>query len=321
MWIASSLNRVLRPVAAALGNFDGVHLGHQQVMQPILERRPKVVAPIQEAKAVLGRAPYRTVVTFNPHPQEFFSGHPRTLLTPVEEKVRVLDHLGIEQLVMLPFDQALAALTPEEFVREVLLQGLDCQRISVGQDFRFGRGRAGTAQALVKLTMDCHISVDVVGLQQAKGSRISSSRIRKALLSGGVETADQLLGRAYCLQGAVETGQRMGRTLGFPTANLKLSPQKFLPRHGVYAVWVRSLAVPGLEQPQPGVMNVGDRPTVNGKSITAEVHLLDWQGDLYGKGLTVELVHFLRPQQKFDDLEALKAQIQMDCNQVQKQLT
>lgn len=264
---------------------------------------------------------YKTVVTFVPHPQEFFSGQPRSLLTPLDEKVHVLERLGIEQLVLLPFDRELSSLTPQGFVNEILVKGLSCQHISVGQDFCFGQRRTGTVKDLSELLAIHGVGVDVVALEQSKGHRISSSRIREALLAGEVAIATQLLGRAYALQGTVEKGQQLGRTLGFPTANLKLPPQKFLPRHGVYGVWVQSLAVPGLEQPQPGVMNIGDRPTVNGKTVTVEVHLLDWQGELYDKGLTVELVEFLRPQQQFDGLEALKTQIQKDCHRARQVLS
>ncbi len=322
MWIASSLNRVLTPTAAALGNFDGVHRGHVQVIQPALDFDAPVmgtqakIVPASESPELGGKT-YSTVVTFSPHPQEFFSGQPRALLTPAPEKVRVLEALGVDQLVLLPFNRELASLSAEDFVTQILIQGLRCQSVSVGKDFRFGQKRAGTIVELRSLLAPHGVKVETVALKQSEGRRISSSRVREALLAGEVAIANELLGYRYQLQGPVIQGQQLGRTIGFPTANLQVDEQKFLPRHGVYAVWVSSLAVPGLEQPQPGVMNIGDRPTVNGQAVTVEVHLLDWQGDLYGKGLTVELVDFIRPQQKFDGLDALKAQIGRDCAQAQ----
>lgn len=306
-------------MAAALGNFDGVHQGHGQVILPVVEfcRRVNQAGAHDDPGY---RKTYSTVVTFSPHPQAFFSGQLRSLLTPTPEKVRVLERLGVEQLVLLPFDQALANLTPAAFVEEILIQGLECKSISVGQDFCFGRQRTGTAEALRSLAAPYGVTVETVSLKQSQGHRISSSRVREALSAGEVAVAQDLLGYRYRLQGSVVAGQQMGRTLGFPTANLQILPEKFLPCHGVYAVWVSSLAVPGLETPWAGVMNIGDRPTVNGQSVTIEVHLLDWQGDLYGKGLTVELVEFLRPQQKFDGLEALRAQIGRDCDRARVRL-
>ncbi len=308
-------------MAAALGNFDGVHRGHGQVIRPVLDFCRRVNPGPQGAGDRDDRPKtYSTVVTFSPHPQEFFSGEVRSLLTPTSEKVRVLEKLGVEQLVQLPFDQALASLTPEVFVEQILIQGLGCKYISVGQDFCFGRQRAGTAADLRSIAEPYGVTVETTLLKQSEGSRISSSRVREALLAGQVAVANDLLGYSYRLQGCVVSGQQLGRTLGFPTANLGVLPPKFLPRHGVYAVWVSSLAVPGLDKPWPGVMNIGDRPTVNGQSVTVEVHLLDWSLDLYDQGLTVELVEFLRPQQKFEGLEALRAQIERDCDRARASL-
>ncbi|MBW3586572.1 MAG: bifunctional riboflavin kinase/FAD synthetase [Cyanobacteria bacterium 0813] len=395
MWVTSSCSAALTPTSVALGNFDGLHLGHQQVVQPILNKSPgqnsatvsetgqnwrsnagrdknldsehpatcenDSAAPPDRADSrhnfdgligqtrAEGNSPsgrdsdgvdrlYGTVVTFDPHPQEFFTGQRKKLLTPLAEKVELLEAMGVEQLVLLPFDRELAALTASEFVEEILVRQLQASRISVGVDFRFGRGRAGTAVDLQSIASGYGIDVALVPLHNCgEGDRISSSAIREGLASGDLTRANQLLGRPYSLVGSVVGGQRLGRTIGFPTANIELPREKFLPRFGVYAVRVsvkhgwekikdesssyqrenpKSL-IPGRASNLffvNGVMNVGCRPTVDGLQPTVEVHLLDWSGDLYGQTLSASLVEFLRPEQKFASLEALKTQIQADCD-------
>ncbi len=335
VWVSSSTELVLTPTVVALGKFDGVHRGHQQVIQPILkavseegtqtpgEDRGATYSPSSRDLSLSSGYTYSTVVTFNPHPQEFFTGEPRSLLTPLDEKIQQLRSLGVEQLVLLPFDKELAALTPEQFVEKILVQQLQCQKISVGQDFRFGSKRSGTATDLQLLGAKYDIPVTIVPLQICTGGlstdstceRISTSLIRQYLELGDIQQANHLLGRPYTLVGPVIKGQQLGRTIGFPTANLQLPKQKFLPRFGVYAVRVKSLGEVSDAASFDcwGVMNIGNRPTVNGIHPTVEVHLLDWSGDLYCKKLTVYLEKFLRPEQKFPSLEALKTQIQLDC--------
>ena len=300
MRFTSSLAKALTPTAVALGNFDGLHLGHQRVIQPILDSTEHI---------------YSTVVTFDPHPQEFFTGQRRPLLTPLDEKVQQLARLGVEQLVLLPFNGELAALSPQEFVEKILLQQLRAQQISVGEDFCFGKQRRGTAIDLKAIASTFNIPVTMVPLHTCEGDRISSSSIRRALEQGDLEQARALLGRPYTLTGYVVKGQQLGRKIGFPTANLQLPTEKFLPRQGVYAVRVLG------EDSSLGVMNIGNRPTVNGIHPSVEVHLLDWSDDLYGKTLTVQLEKFLRPEQKCASLEALIAQIQVDCAIARSQLT
>lgn len=398
MWVTSSCTAALTPTAVALGNFDGLHLGHRQVVQPILNRSPgsnsgAISASGSHLRSLVGdgdnlvleqdaawdnhpaeppaiallnhnfdgytgiRAEgknlsgydsdgverlYGTVVTFDPHPQEFFTGQPKKLLTPGSEKIELLAAMGVEQLVLLPFDRELADLTASEFVEQILVRQLQASRISVGMDFRFGRGRAGTALDLQSIASSYGIDVTLIGLHTCgEGERISSSVIRESLASGDLKRANLLLGRPYSLVGTVVGGQRLGRTIGFPTANIELPPEKFLPRFGVYAVQVLvsrlSKSEAGnikdqsssyeWESPKSlisgvgsdlsilnGVMNVGCRPTVDGKQPTIEIHLLDWSGDLYGQTLSASLVEFLRPEQKFADLDALKTQIQADCD-------
>ncbi|MGB3669911.1 MAG: bifunctional riboflavin kinase/FAD synthetase [Phormidesmis sp.] len=370
MWITSSLQAAKGPTNIALGNFDGVHLGHQQVMAEVLRELPTatsvtnafsnqaVVAlhngdrtaghsqfadsqvadsqvadsqvadgqhTVNTAEQSLLKTPidvelppsgvYSTVVTFSPHPHEYFSGVSRPLLTPVAEKTWQLAQLGIDQLIMLPFNQALSELSPADFVKKVLIKGLKAQKISVGSDFHFGKGRSGNAQQLTDIAAEQGIPVVQVPLKYEQGDRISSSRIREALRLGQPEIAARLLGRPYILTGRVITGQQLGRTIGFPTANLQVPKNKYLPRTGVYSVRVYGLTTHALQ----GVMNIGNRPTVQatvqGQTLSIEVHILDWAGDLYQKMLTVSLDNFIRPEQKFDSLDQLKAQIVKDCQQ------
>lgn len=297
MWITSSLSKSFTPTAVALGNFDGIHQGHRQVILPVLNGDSQAHA---------------TVVSFCPHPREFFSGQPRALLTPQSEKALQLQMMGVKQLVLLPFNRELAALDPPQFVEEVLVRHLQAQQVSIGQDFRFGHQRSGTATELHKIAATYGIGVTIVPLLTFQGERISTSAIRDALERGDLATANRMLGRSYSLVGEVVKGQQIGRTIGFPTANLQVPSEKFLPRQGVYGVRVFSEALNG-DQPVLGVMNIGNRPTVQGTQRTIEVHLLDWLGDLYGQTLTVELEQFIRSEQKFASLEELKTQIKADC--------
>ncbi|MBD2385969.1 bifunctional riboflavin kinase/FAD synthetase [Cylindrospermum sp. FACHB-282] len=349
VWVASSTELALTPTAVALGKFDGVHLGHQRVIQPVLQqargkekwgngenlecspRQPTSPPPQQDNSLALATEHiYSTVVTFHPHPQEFFTGQPRSLLTPLDEKVQQLRSLGVEQLVLLPFDKELSALSPEDFVEKILVQQLKCQRISVGQDFCFGKKRLGTARDLQLLAANYDIPVTIVPLETYTGDlpiesgcvhgtqndgRISTSLIRETLEKGDIQQANLLLGRPYTLSGVVVQGQQIGRTIGFATANLQLPKDKFVPRQGVYAVRVftQSETQNAATTQHLGVMNIGNRPTVDGTNSSVEVHLLDWAGDLYGQTLAVQLVEFLRPEQKFPSLQALKTQIQLDC--------
>lgn len=308
MWVTSSLANVLTPTAIALGNFDGVHRGHRRVIEPVLTSLDWV-----EGKRLLP-----TVVTFSPHPQEFFTGERRPLLMPLSEKAAELQQLGVEQLVMLPFDQPLACLTPQEFVETILVKQLQAWRVSVGANFRFGRQRSGTTQDLQTIAASYGIEVIIASLEREGSERISSSAIRQALGAGNLQMANEFLGRPYSLVGQVVKGNQLGRTIGFPTANLQLPAEKFLPRFGVYAVHVRIYSAnpdekTAMPPPLPAVMNLGYRPTIAGTKPTVEVHLLDWVGDLYGQVLVVELEAFLRPEQKFPSLDALKQQIQADC--------
>ena len=306
MLIASAIDRIKTPTAIALGNFDGIHQGHQTVLHPIIDS----ISSSQQSRV------YPSVVSFTPHPREFFTGGKLQLLTPISEKAEILEDLGIEQLVLLPFNRDLASLSPQQFVERVLVRQLQATVVSVGTDFRFGYQRKGSGADLAKIAGDFGIKVHLNSLKNYRDRnvqtvRVSSSLIRQALSEGDIATANQMLGRPYSLIGKVVTGQQLGRTIGFPTANLQLPSEKFLPRYGVYAVdvWYEQAIL-------PGVMNIGCRPTVAGKAPTIEVHLLNWSGDLYDRSLRVNLLEFLRPEQKFDSVEALKQQIAKDCQAV-----
>ena len=358
MWITSSPDTVLTPTAVALGNFDGIHRGHRQVIRPILKRsRPDSSLPLSppppEILLTQGDTPlqppgspqnyrsvsltpedyilnsdgaespqhYATVVTFHPHPQEFFTGQSKKLLTPIDEKIECLQGMGVEQMVLLAFDRRLAGLSPREFVDEILIEHLQASRVTVGFDFRFGKGRTGTAADLKAIAAPQGVEVTIVDRYPCEqGERISSSMIRQALQEGNLQRAHQLLGRNYTLVGQVVRGQQLGRTIGFPTANLQLPPEKFLPRYGVYAAEVSCRGKTSNLEAYPAVMNIGCRPTVEGQQPTVEVYLLDWSGDLYGQTLTVCLKEFLRPEQKFASLDELKAQIGADCIRAEKVL-
>ncbi|AHB88208.1 bifunctional riboflavin kinase / FMN adenylyltransferase RibF [Thermosynechococcus sp. NK55a] len=284
------------PTAIALGNFDGVHRGHQEVIRTLLEAAPADCCP--------------SVITFSPHPQAFFTGEQRLLLTPEAEKRALLNQYGIEQVIVLPFTQALAQLSPLEFVEQILVQQLQAKVLSVGFNFGFGRGRSGTAEDLRTLCAAFGIAVHIVPPFCWGSDRVSSSAVRAALAAGDVALARELLGRAYTLTGTVTQGEQLGRQLGFPTANLALPPEKLLPRYGVYACRVSGAALP---REQVGVVNIGVRPTVRGQEVRTEVHLLHWQGNLYNQEITLHLEAFIRPELRFSSLAALQAQIAADC--------
>lgn len=295
MIVVSDLNFVRGPTAIALGNFDGIHRGHRRVIEPILGRQGLV----------------STVVSFNPHPKDFFGGGQSLLLTPLPEKVTLLERLGVEQLVLLPFDEELAKLRAETFMVQVLQKALGAEFISVGFNFRFGFQRLGDVESLRALWGDDLCVVEEQKISSGASVRISSSAIRMALAMGDVALANDLLGRRYSILGGVMMGQQLGRKIGFPTANLRVDPQKYLPKDGVYGVVVGG---------NPGVMNIGFRPTVAGEAKRSiEVHLLNWRGNLYDQEIEVELVRYIRGERKFGSFEELKDQIQRDCEVMTKQ--
>lgn len=293
----------LRPTAVALGSFDGLHRGHRSVIAA-------ATAPMAagQERAV------PTVVSFWPHPREVLHGETRLRLDLPEEKLELLEPLGIEQLVLVPFTRELAALTPEPFVRQVLAERLQARRIAVGTNFRFGVDRRGDVDDLARIGASFGIDVQVVPMLWDGAERVSSSRIRRALAAGDIDEAARLLERPYRFSGQVVSGRGLGRQLGWPTANLAVDGRKFLPLEGVYAAlaWREG---EGGEGPMAAVMNLGPQPTVDPLAPSAvEVHLLERRLELVGAHLTVQPLRLLRRQQAFASLEDLSRQIQLDAD-------
>ena len=293
-----SPQEALRPTAIALGSFDGLHQGHRRVIAA-------VTAPAGNEAAAIP-----TVVSFWPHPREVLHGEARLRLDLPAEKLHLLEPLGIEQLVLVPFSLELAALSPEAFVEQVLVGQLAAQRVAVGDNFRFGAGRSGDSQALAVIGARHGIEVQVLPMLWDGEERVSSSRIRRALRAGDLAEARRLLERPYRFSGLVVRGRGLGKQLGWPTANLQVDGRKFLPLEGVYAA---TASVEGGAM-LPAVMNLGPQPTVDPTAPSAvEVHLLDRQLELEGLELVVEPLQLLRRQQTFASFEQLAAQIAADA--------
>ncbi len=291
------------PTALALGSFDGLHPGHRRVIETVVNKAPGVPS----------------VVSFWPHPREVLYSETRLRLDLPVEKLSLLEPLGIEQLVLVPFNQELACLSAADFVDQVLIDALQAKHIAVGANFRFGRDRQGDAEMLHRLGAAAGVDVAVVPILEDDQGRVSSSRIRAALSEGDLETAAGLLSRPYRFTGRVVRGRGIGRTLGWPTANLQVDGRKFLPGLGVYAAWAWRSSD---DTPLPAVMNLGPQPTVDPNSPSAvEVHLLDQQLELNGCELVVEPVRRLRGQQRFADLEELSLQIGRDAEEARSTLS
>ena len=275
-----------------IGNFDGVHSGHAWL--------------IDQAKA-LGRAP--SVLTFDPHPRAFFSpGSSPFALTNAAQRAAYLRDLGVDRIVTLPFDDALAALSAQAFATRILRDRLQATAVVAGANFQFGKDRGGHMGLLADLGPTLGFSVHGIDLHQAAGASASSTRIRDALAAGPYDQATALWGRNFVLEGQVVQGDQLGRTLGFPTANLDWGTY-LRPQFGVYASRARLPDGRCLDS----VTNLGRRPTVDGVQERFETHIFDFTEDLYGATLRVELTHFIRAEQGFDGLPALKAQIAVDC--------
>ena len=310
-------DQALRPTAIALGSFDGLHRGHRRVIEAITAIAPDVqdsgIGPGEHCDGS-GGSGVPTVVSFWPHPREVLHGETRLRLDLPEEKLELLEPLGIRQLVMVPFSRTLASLSPEAFVAEVLVGQLQARRVAVGENFRFGAGRCGDAADLARIGAACGVAVSVLPMLFEGGERVSSSRIRRALAAADLAEAERLLERPYRFRGLVVPGRGLGRGLGWPTANLQVDGRKFLPREGVYAVLAWSGKVRGAGM--PAVMNLGPQPTVDPLAPSAvEVHLLDREIDLAGAQLIVQPVRYLRSQQRFAGLEELATRIAEDAKE------
>ncbi len=288
-----------RGAVAALGNFDGVHRGHQSVVAKVRALAQQHGAP-------------SAIVTFEPHPRQFFRpADPPFRLTPFPSKARLLAALGIDLLFALPFDADLARLDAEAFAAQVLAGGLGLRHVVVGRDFLFGRGRSGTVAGLASAGSRLGFETTTIEpVPEPGGSKISSSHIRDQLRDGDPVGAAALLGHWWEVEGAVEQGDQRGRLLGFPTANVALG-DSLVPKLGVYAVRA-GIEAGGTVTWHDAVANIGLRPTFGKDKVALEVHLLGFTGDLYGRPLRVTFNAFVRPEQKFAGLDALKAQIAAD---------
>jgi riboflavin kinase/FMN adenylyltransferase len=293
----------LRGGIVALGNFDGFHLGHQAVVGRAIARaraegRPALVA------------------TFDPHPMRFFRPNSTWFrLTTMDQRARLLEAADVDAMFVFRFDHDFAALTPEEFVRLWLVERLGAAGVVTGEDFTFGKNRGGDIGLLAALGAEQGFTAEAVPPVQLDGATISSSRIRDALRAGDCETATALLTRPFTIEGMVEHGDKRGRAIGYPTANLSLA-RYLRPRFGVYAV--RGTLADG--RVLDGAANLGVRPTFEPPKELLEPTFFDFSCDLYGQRIEVGLVSFLRPEAKFDSIEALQAQMARDCDEAKRRL-
>jgi riboflavin kinase/FMN adenylyltransferase len=287
----------LPPVALTVGNFDGVHRGHQAMLERLIgEARRRGLASC--------------VLTFEPHPREFFTPLAApTRLTSLREKCELLAARGLERMHVQRFTRLFSAVTPEAFIEEILAGRLKARWLLVGEDFRFGVRRAGDIPLLKSFAARYRYEVEVMPVVARAGARVSSSAVRAALAAGDLASAEGLLGRPYSISGRVIHGRKLGRELGFATANVQLKHNR-PPLTGIYAVGVH-----GVEAAvRPAVASLGVRPTItaSGRAVL-EVHLFDFSGDLYRRHVRVEFLHKIRDEEKYPDLETMKAQIARDC--------
>ncbi len=293
-----------RGASAAIGNFDGVHRGHQHVIDIARAQAARIGAPLG-------------VMTFEPHPREYFAPKaPPFRLMNAEARAHRLEWLGVEKLYELSFNDTLSALSPEAFAREVIHDGLGLRHVVVGEDFHFGKGRAGNAADLVEFGKAMGFGVTVVPLMHDTGEEISSTAIRKALSEGRPRDAARMLGHWHRIDGKVIRGDQRGRDLGYPTANMSITglhPPKF----GVYVVKVNVLTGPHAGE-YGGAASMGVRPMFGENLPNLESYLFDFKGDIYDAHLSVALIDYLRPEKKFDTIESLIAQMNADCTQARE---
>ena len=304
-----ALDRALRRPIVTIGNFDGVHLGHRAILKTVVER----------AQDLRGEA---VVYTFEPHPRKVL--HPETaprLLTTLDQKIELMEQAGVDAVIVEPFTLEFARTEAEDFIRRRLHAALRPVEVYVGYDFHFGRDRVGSMRLLTELGPRLGFSVTIIPEVTVDGSDVNSTRIRQLLADGEPERAARMLGRPFTVRGRVVRGDERGRTLGFPTANLD-PENEVLPAPGVYAGHLRLLddGDPPRGSLLPAVTNVGRRPTFGGDAIRAEAHVIDWQGDLYGRRIEVSFALRLRGERKFEDVEALRRQIGADVGDARRRL-
>jgi len=282
----------------SIGNFDGVHRGHQALLAKLTAKSRATGLP-------------SAVLTFEPHPREYFTHENRPIrLTSLREKILRIADQGVDRLYIGRFNARFAALTAEQFIEDILIRGLCARHLMIGDDFRFGKGRSGDFALLQRAGTEHGFGVEAMETLVHEGERVSSSAVREALDAGDLEHAERLLGRPYCIAGRVIHGEKLGRKLGYATANIQLKRLK-APLSGIFVVTVDGIA----DRPLEGVASLGVRPTVSASGKPAlEVYIFDFQGDLYRAHLRVNFLHKLRDEAKFDSLEALTAQIARDVS-------
>lgn len=294
---------ILPGSAVTVGVFDGVHLGHRRILDAVASAARRHSVP-------------SVVFTFEPTPQEMLNpGSPPPRLTRFREKYQALRAAGMDCMLCPPFDQQLASLSPREFIENLLVRSLGARHVVIGDDFRFARGRSGTLSDLEAGGRRFGYSVEQVPSVVVAGVRVSSTAIRAALRAGDLGLARVLLGHNYRMSGRVMAGQRLGRKLGFPTANVSLGRRES-PVAGIFAVRVSGIG----EVPLDGVASVGTRPTVAGREPLLEVHIFDFASDIYGRLIDVEFIARLRDEVRFPDLEALRRQMQLDAAEARRAL-
>ena len=279
------------------GTFDGVHLGHKKILS-----RLKEISEQSGGESV--------VLTFWPHPRTVVSEDSQGLhlLSTIDEKIELFSELGIQHLAIVPFTRAFSELSSEEFIQQILVEKIGTKKLVIGYDHRFGKNREGSFDFLKKNCSQYGFEVEEIPREDIENMAISSSRIRNSLNTGNISEANDLLGRPYTLSGTVVKGKQLGRTIGFPTANLFLHESyKLVPQNGVYIIRAKYQG-----KKYNAMLNIGVRPTVDGTIRTIEAHLFDFNQEIYGEDLKLELLHYLRPEQKFDNLDNLVKQINID---------
>lgn len=293
-----STNGSIKKTILTLGTFDGVHFGHKKILE-------KLTQNTENGK-------YESLVlTFFPHPRMVLQEDSDIkLLNTIDEKIDLLNKIGIQNLVIHPFDEKFSRLTAEEFVKNILVDQFHIHKIIIGHDHRFGRNRTANIEDLKTFGKQYNFEVEEISAQEIKEVSVSSTKIRQALSEGTISLANEYLGYNYSLTGIVAKGKQLGRTIGFPTANIQLEENfKLIPKNGVYIV--KSIIN---DKTVLGMMNIGNNPTVEGKSQTIEINFFDFNEDLYGQKITISLLERIRSEQKFDSVSLLKEQLEKDKN-------
>jgi riboflavin kinase/FMN adenylyltransferase len=283
-----------------LGTFDGVHIGHKKILERVT----------QNTNPDTSGGKYQSLVlTFFPHPRMVLQGQSDVkLLNTISEKIDLLEIMGVQNLVIHPFDESFSKLTAQEFVKTVLVDKFDIQKIIIGHDHRFGRNRTANIDDLITFGKEYGFEVEQISVQEIKEVSISSTKIRNALTEGNMALANEYLGYDYFLTGTILKGKQLGRTIGFPTANLQIEEDyKLIPRNGAYVV------KSSINQKTVfGMMNIGYNPTVGEGNLSVEIHYFDFEADLYNQKISVSILEYLRPEQKFDSVDLLKRQLEKD---------